>query len=90
MIERIMTQQQPLCTTLLEIRRGDLMPSEAEFVAMECFIMILKPLVEITETMGAKNGSPFLLYVLFCTSCFTFLLTHLPVIHILTNQLKNH
>ena len=31
------------------------MPSEAEFAAMEFFIKILKPLVEITETMGDQK-----------------------------------
>ena len=48
-------QQQPICATLLEIKRGDLMPSEVEFAAMESFIKILKPLVEITETMGGQK-----------------------------------
>ena len=31
------------------------MPSEEEFAAMESFIKILKPLVEITETMGGQK-----------------------------------
>ena len=48
-------QPQPICATLLEIKRGDLMPSEDEFAAMESFIKILKPLVEITETMGGQK-----------------------------------
>ena len=55
MMERIIKQQQPICATLLEIKRGDLMPSEVEFAAMESFIKILKPLVEITETMGGQK-----------------------------------
>ena len=55
MMERIIKQHQPICATLLEIKRGDLMPSEVEFAAMESFIKILKPLVEITETMGGQK-----------------------------------
>ena len=55
MMERIIKQQQPICATLLEIKRGDLMPSEVEFAAMESFIKILKPLVELTETMGGQK-----------------------------------
>lgn len=89
MMERIIMQQQPICATLLEIKRGDLMPSEDEFAAMESFIKILKPLVEITETMGGQNGSPFQLYAHFYTSYFTFLLTQLQMIRILKNRLKN-
>ena len=55
MMERIIMQQQPICATLLEIKGGDLMPSEEEFAAMESFIKILKLLVEITETMGGQK-----------------------------------
>ena len=31
MVERIIEQQQPLCATLLELHKGDLMPSDTEF-----------------------------------------------------------
>ena len=53
------------------------MPSEVEFAAMESFIEILKPLVEITETMGGQKWvtisaiHPFLyklLHILFNTT----------------------
>ena len=82
-------QQQPICATLLEIKRGDLMPSEDEFAAMESFIKILKPLVEITETMGGQKWVTILAVGPFYTSYFTFLLTQLQMICILKNRLKN-
>lgn len=55
MIDRILTQQQPLCATLLEVKRGDLMPSDSEFTVMETYVKVMKPLVEITEIMGAQK-----------------------------------
>ena len=57
--------------------KGYLMPSEVEFAAMESFIEILKPLVEITETMEGQKWvtisaiRPFLyklLHILFNTT----------------------
>ena len=35
MVERVVEQQQALCAALLELRKGDLMPSDQEFTAME-------------------------------------------------------
>ena len=55
MVERILAQQQPLCATLLELRKGDLMPSESEFSTMETFVAVMKSLVEITEAIGAQK-----------------------------------
>ena len=55
MVERILNQQQPLCATLLELKKGDLMPSDNEFTVMESYIKIMKPLVDITEIMGAQK-----------------------------------
>ena len=55
MMQRILTQQQPLCATLLEVKRGDLMPSDGEFTVMESYVKVMKPLVEITEIMGAQK-----------------------------------
>ena len=55
MVERIISQQQPLCATLLELRRGDLMPSDAELSTMEAFCRVMKPLVSITEAIGAEK-----------------------------------
>ena len=55
MIERIIEQQQPLCATLLELKKGDLMPTDAEFTTMEYYVKIMKPLVIITEAIGAEK-----------------------------------
>lgn len=55
MVERILAQQQPLCATLLELRKGDLIPSESEFMTMEIFVAVMKSLVEITEAIGAQK-----------------------------------
>ena len=55
MVERILAQQQPICATLLEVRKGDLMPSDDEFATMESFVKTMKPLVKITEVMGAEK-----------------------------------
>ena len=55
MASRVLEQQQPLCATLLELHRGDLMPSDSEFSTLECYRAIMKPLVEITEEIGAQK-----------------------------------
>ena len=55
MAERLLSQQQPLCATLLELHRGDLMPSDTEFKTLELFVKVMEPLVEITESIGAQK-----------------------------------
>ena len=55
MAERILSQQQPLCAALLELRKGDLMPSDSEFTTLEVFTKVMKPLVQITEAIGAEK-----------------------------------
>ena len=42
-------------TTLIEIKKTELMPSDAEISAMETFLEVLKPIVEITETLGGER-----------------------------------
>ena len=59
MAKRILSQEQPLCATLLEVHKGDMMPSDSEFNTLEIFVKVMKPLVEITEAIGQKNGSLF-------------------------------
>ena len=39
-----------MCGTL-ELKKSDLMPSDAEFLTMETYVEIMKPLVAITEAM---------------------------------------
>ncbi len=55
MAERIINQQQPLCATLLELRKGELMPTDDEFTALESYCKVMKPLVDITEAIGAEK-----------------------------------
>ena len=55
MVERIVEQQQPLCATLFELRKGDLMPTDNEFSTMETYLSVMKPLVEITEVLGGQK-----------------------------------
>ena len=55
MVNRVLEQQQPICATLLELRRGDLMPSDSEFATLESYRDIMKPLVDITEAIGAEK-----------------------------------
>ncbi len=50
MIARVVEQQQPLCATLLEVKRTGLFHSDEEFSAMD----VMKPLVTITEAIGAQ------------------------------------
>ena len=55
MAERIILMQQPLSATLYAIRKGDLMPSDSEFIILEEFIATMKPIVEITEAIGGEK-----------------------------------
>ena len=54
MLESILKQQQPLCHPL-EIRKVDLMPTDAEIKCMEIFLDVMKPFVEITESVGGEK-----------------------------------
>ena len=72
MAERIINQQQPLCAALLELKKGELMPTDAEFSALESYCKVMKPLVDITEAIGAEKWvtvstvSPLLYKLLNC------------------------
>ena len=55
MIDRILEQQQLLCATLIEIRKPDLMPSDTEMSVMEAFVEVMKPIAQITETIGGEK-----------------------------------
>jgi len=55
MVQRILQQQQPLCACLLDLQKGDPMPSEREFAVMKSYCMVMKPLVETTEAVGAEK-----------------------------------
>ena len=55
MIQRVLEQQQPLCATVLELKKGDLIPTDVELTNMEIFVEIMKPIVEITEALGTQK-----------------------------------
>ena len=55
MINRILEQQQPICATLIEIRKPELMPTDTEIFTMEDFVDAMKPMVEITEKIGGER-----------------------------------
>ena len=55
MAECLLSQQQPVCATLQELHKGDIIPSDAEFTTLELFIKVKKPLVDITEAIGAER-----------------------------------
>ena len=55
MVNRILEQQQPLCATLIEIRKPELMPTDTEISTMEAFVDVMKPIVEITEKIGGEK-----------------------------------
>ena len=55
MAERIILMQQSLSATLYAIRKGDLMPSDSEFIILEEYITTMKPVIEITEAIGREK-----------------------------------
>ena len=55
MAEHLLSQQQPVCATLLELHKGDMMPTDTVFTTLELFVKVMKPLVDITEAIGAEG-----------------------------------
>ena len=68
MAKCLLSQQQPLCVTLLELYKGDMMPSDMEFTTLELFVKVMKPLVDITEAFGAES---WVTTYFSCASSFT-------------------
>ena len=60
MICRVIGQRQPLCAALLELKKSDLMPSDTEFLTMETYVEVTKPLV--ARPWGQKNELQYLHY----------------------------
>ena len=52
MAERLLSHQQSVCATLLELHKGNMMLSDAEFFTLELFVKVIQPLVDITEVIG--------------------------------------
>jgi len=55
MLKRLLQQHQPLCATLIEIKKTDLMPSDSQISTMETFLEVLQPIVQITQTLGGEK-----------------------------------
>ena len=55
MVERVAEQQQPICAAFLELRKGELMPSDNEFAAMSDFLSAMELVVQITEALGGEE-----------------------------------
>ena len=55
MVNRILEQQQPLCATLIEIHKPELMPTDTEISTMEAFVDVMKPIVKIAEKIGGEK-----------------------------------
>ena len=85
MIERIIQQQQPICATLLQMKKTDLMPTDAEIIIMEIFLEVMKTLVLITEVMGGENGYQYQVY----DHCYINFQSTLKKCHLISH-LRNH
>ena len=55
MVQRVLEQQQPLSASLLQLRRGDLIPPNAEISTINKFVEIMKPFVDMTEGIGGEK-----------------------------------
>ncbi len=54
MIQRILEQQSPICSTLLELKRLDLLPKDEEFDVLEELVSVLQPFKEVTAQVSAE------------------------------------
>ena len=70
-------QQQSICAALLELRRGELIPSDSEFAAMSDFLTAMKPLVQIIKALGGEEWITItvcsLSYISFSLFIYSFL-----------------
>ena len=55
MIEHVMEQQAPICATLIEMKRMDLLPKDTEFRVLEEMLKVLKPFKDVTVQMSAET-----------------------------------
>ncbi|XP_065895974.1 E3 SUMO-protein ligase ZBED1-like [Dysidea avara] len=55
MAGRVLNQQQPIRATLMELKKGELMPTDGEFKTLEHLVKVMKPFVDITEALGAEK-----------------------------------
>ena len=55
MVSRVIEQQAPICATLLDQKRIDLLPKDSEFKLLEELIVVLKHFKDVTEQMSAQK-----------------------------------
>ena len=55
MVQRVLEQQSPICSTLLDQKRLDLLPKDAEFSILEEIVQVLKPFKEVTIQVSAEE-----------------------------------
>ena len=54
MVQRVLEQQSPICATLVDQKRLDLLPKDAEFHILEELVQVLKPFKEVTVQVSAE------------------------------------
>ena len=74
MVSRILEQQQPLCATLSEQHKAELMPTDLEFRTLEEFVSVMKPLVDIMEAIGSESGKKYQHFDQYYVSSWTLIL----------------
>ena len=55
MVDRVMEQQTPICATLVEVKRMDLLPKDGEFSLLEAVLKVLKPFKDVTVQISAEK-----------------------------------
>ena len=55
MLDRVMEQQAPICATLVEVKRMDLLPKDREFSLLEDVLKVLKPFKDVTVQISAEK-----------------------------------
>ena len=55
MIDRLLQQQQPVCAAFIEVKKANLMPSDAEITVMKTLMEVLQPMVQVTEAIGGEK-----------------------------------
>jgi len=59
MVERFIKLQQPVCAALIELQRQDLMPHDSEVSTIEVYQAVMKPIAEITDSIGGEKQITF-------------------------------
>ena len=64
MVDRVMEQQTPICATLVEVKRTDLLPKDGEFSLLEAVLKVLKPFKDVSaENLSVSAICPLLHYL---------------------------